>query len=656
MDDVLKKFGRYFLLDQIAQGGMAEIYRARLASPEGAGRLIVIKRIQGGFGSNDEFHQMFRSEIKVTMGLSHPNIVQLYDFGEESGQPYIAMELVDGKNLRQFLTRYNDQKSGFPVDLAAFIIEQAAAGLHHAHSFKDKITGQPLNIVHRDISPQNLLISYEGNVKVIDFGIAKATTNKEATRAGIIKGKPSYLSPEQITGLELDGRCDVFALGIVLWELLVGRKLFPGDSDFAVIKLIENEGNRIKPPSEHNPDVPAELDAIVLKALERNRDRRYQTAEELQRALHRFTYMTNPEFNPSELSYVARELFKNEIVEDRKRIQKLNDRAEQLLHSAPENLEIPAMGTEGATIPLAQREGDGTTTIENRSRTMRAGTAVTSMATSVEMDSSIAPRRPPAAPGGSARVSGGASVPPSMMGSGSGRARPNPYQYTQTGISRSSTRPSPSSSGGGLGRWLGTVASLAVGVAIFGRDYLPPSVRAFLPGGGKPAVVDREPAFARSRLVELKLDVSPSGKGIKAFINDQPVDAATLTTKIRVGQALELRVERPGFRTLTRQFSLSEAKVGSAGSFTEEVLLEPERFGFLTIFSTPSAEAIITSTDGSTWRKPTPFQVAKLPAGTYTIKLENKLLGMGKDLPPLRIDEGREVNTSVQLEISAGSR
>ena len=195
---------------------MADIYRARMAATDGAGRFLVIKRIQAGYGANNEFVSMFKSEIKVTMAFNHPNIVQVYDCGDESGQPYIAMEIVDGKNLRQFLQRFAELKQHFPVELASYIIEQAASALHYAHSFKDKISGEPLNIVHRDISPQNILIAYEGSVKVIDFGIAKAASNGESTRAGVIKGKPSYLSPEQITGEELDGRCDVFALGIVL--------------------------------------------------------------------------------------------------------------------------------------------------------------------------------------------------------------------------------------------------------------------------------------------------------------------------------------------------------------------------------------------------------------------------------------------------------
>src|SRR3954453_16704116 len=152
MSEVLKKFGRYFLLDRLAQGGMAEIYRARLASVDGAGRIIVIKRIQAGYGANKEFLQMFKSEIKVTIGFNHPNIVQVYDFGEEEGQPYIAMELVDGRNLRQFITRFTELRQPFPIELAVYVGEQSASGLHYAHSYKDKITGDSLNIVHRDIS------------------------------------------------------------------------------------------------------------------------------------------------------------------------------------------------------------------------------------------------------------------------------------------------------------------------------------------------------------------------------------------------------------------------------------------------------------------------------------------------------------------------
>ena len=361
MAEVLKKFGRYFLLDHLAQGGMAEIYRARMASPDGAGRLIVIKKIQAGYGGNAEFLQMFKSEIKVTMGFSHPNIVQLFDFGEENNQPYIAMEWLDGKNLRQFMSRYNDLKQTFPVELATYIAEQSAAGLQYAHSYKDKITGAPLDIVHRDISPQNILISFEGSVKVIDFGIAKATTNSESTRAGVIKGKPSYLSPEQISGDQLDGRSDIFALGTVLWELLTGRKLFAGDNALAVLKLIESAQTHVKPPSTVNPKVPKELDAIVLKTLQKQREKRYANAEELQRALRKFLYAYSPDFNPSDLAQVSKELFKNEIVEDRKKIQRLSEKVEEIL-SIQQTSQIVVDNAPSVQIDL-NRSKDGTPTL-----------------------------------------------------------------------------------------------------------------------------------------------------------------------------------------------------------------------------------------------------------------------------------------------------
>jgi serine/threonine-protein kinase len=183
------------------------------------------------------------------------------------------------------------------VDSAVWIIEQAATGLNYAHTFKDKLTGESLHLVHRDVSPQNLIVSYDGGVKVIDFGIAKAKTNSEATRVGVIKGKPSYLSPEQIIGTALDGRSDVFALGAVLWEVLAGQKLFQakkGENEFAVLKLIESADAHVKPPSSVNPQVPKALDEIVMRSLAKDRERRYQTAEEFARALRQYLSQNHP--------------------------------------------------------------------------------------------------------------------------------------------------------------------------------------------------------------------------------------------------------------------------------------------------------------------------------------------------------------------------
>jgi serine/threonine protein kinase len=315
------RFGRYIIVDPIAVGGMAEIYRARLAaSKEGPDRVIVIKKVIANLSQNQEFLSMFEEEIKITVGLTHPNIIQIYDYGKNDDQYFMAMEYVEGKNLRQFVKRLADMKSMFSIDMSCYIISQVCHALAYAHAFKDRMSGKSLGIVHRDISPQNVMISYDGAVKLFDFGIAKAKSANEATRAGVIKGKPSYLSPEQINGEELDGRCDIFALGIVLWELLTAKRLFVAETDMGVLRLIQSA--KIEPPSTFNPAVPQSLDAIVLKGLTRDKNKRYQSSEEFQRDLHKFLYSFNPSFNPADLSYYAQELFKQEIRDDRDRLQK----------------------------------------------------------------------------------------------------------------------------------------------------------------------------------------------------------------------------------------------------------------------------------------------------------------------------------------------
>lgn len=307
------RFGRYIIIDPIAVGGMAEIYRARLAMAKdakegGPDRVIIIKKVIANLSQNSEFTQMFEEEIKITVGLTHPNIIQIYDYGRVEEQYFMAMEYVEGKNLRQFVKRLADMKSMFSIDMSCHIISQVCHALSYAHAYKDRMTGKPLGIVHRDISPQNVMISYDGAVKLFDFGIAKAKSASEATRAGVIKGKPSYLSPEQINGEELDGRCDIFALGIVLWELLTAKRLFAADTDMGVLRLIQSA--KIEPPSTFNPAVPQALDAIVLKSLTRDKNKRYQHAEEFQRDLHKFLYSFNASFNPADLSYYAQELFR----------------------------------------------------------------------------------------------------------------------------------------------------------------------------------------------------------------------------------------------------------------------------------------------------------------------------------------------------------
>lgn len=706
MGEGLKKFGRYFLLDQIAQGGMAEIYRARLASADGAGRLMVIKRIQAGYGANAEFLQMFKSEIKVTMGFNHPNIVQLYDFGEEQQQPYIAMELVDGKSLRQFMQRFSENKQTFPVELATHIIEQAASGLHYAHSFKDKISGEPLNIVHRDISPQNILISFEGNVKVIDFGIAKATTNVESTRAGVIKGKPSYLSPEQISGETLDGRSDIFALGAVLWEILTGKKLFAGENDLAVLKLIESCQTYVKPPSTLNPKIPKELDTIVLKTLTKQRENRFQTAEELQRALHKFLYAFSPEFNPSDLSYYAKDLFKGEIVEDRKLIQKLNDKVENLLaidsqytlessseSSSSSNSKDEMTLVDGHRMQKDSPRGTQEFSLENLKADLSSKVEVEATPKFTPRSTEFQ-RRTGATERGTYTSKLNLQNIPQQRVSHSKKQPINPFKM----ILMASTALVLISIFGPefgikvpiisdiLGDWIGgSEARLVlqgnqkeVTVTINGKkvaNSLPATINGINVGtpfqvsvtgtagtfeqeitlekGEKktiPVIFSMEKSMASTEAVQagqksilLKLNLTPGGGSPLISLNGKKINPENPSIYAPLDTPLELLIQRSNFKTFKREFNLDSNQMSGLKEWLMDIQLEPASFGFLSLHTTPSSDAMIPFDGGTPWKRKTPLENEKLPVGLYTIRLTNEVLGMEKTIQ-VRIEEGKSIN------------
>lgn len=267
-----ERFGKYVLLERLAFGGMAEIFAASLKGAEGFEKRLVIKRILPQFSSDPSFVKMFIDEALIAANLSHPNIVQVYDFGEVYGRYYLAMEFVNGVDLRRLLS--HARKSGWVLGIAevAAIGEMVARGLSHAHGALDA-QGQPLGLVHRDISPHNIMVSCAGDAKVMDFGIAKAGARATRTQTGIIKGKVAYMAPEQASALEIDKRVDQFALGLVLWELLAGERMFQGDSDVVLLrKVVEAE---IRPLTAYRPDVVPALEAIILRALARDPEHRY---------------------------------------------------------------------------------------------------------------------------------------------------------------------------------------------------------------------------------------------------------------------------------------------------------------------------------------------------------------------------------------------
>jgi len=284
-------FGRYLLLDKIATGGMAEIFRAKSLGAEGFEKVVVIKRILPHYCEDDGFVTMFQDEARVAAHLNHANIVQIFDFDTVDGLQYIAMEYVEGHDLKRIFDTAVARGQLPTPQQAAFVAMEAARGLDYAH--KRSHDGVSLGIVHRDVSPHNILVSNTGEVKVADFGIAKAASRSTKTRAGTIKGKCAYMSPEQARGLPLDGRSDLFALGIVLWELLTGQRLFAGDSDFEILSKVLQEP--IARPTQLAAQIPAELEAIVLRALARDPNARHRDAGQFAQELARWLYATTPD-------------------------------------------------------------------------------------------------------------------------------------------------------------------------------------------------------------------------------------------------------------------------------------------------------------------------------------------------------------------------
>ncbi|HZJ53612.1 MAG TPA: protein kinase [Myxococcaceae bacterium] len=315
-------FGRYLLLDRINIGGMAEVWRGKVFGAGGFERLVAIKRILPNIAEDEEFISMFQDEAKISVQLTHANICQIYELNRIGPSLYIAMEYVPGKDLRSIFERARKKGEPPPVPLVCYVIGKLCEGLDYAHRKKDQ-HGRDLNVVHRDVSPQNVLISFEGEVKVIDFGIAKAAGKVTKTQAGILKGKFGYMSPEQIRGLPLDRKSDVFAIGVCLYELLTGERLFVGESDFQVLEKVRKA--EVLPPSTYNRKIPEALERIVLKALAKDPADRFQYASELADELQRFLITSDSIFSRKDLMQYMKSTFAEEVERERARMAEYAD-------------------------------------------------------------------------------------------------------------------------------------------------------------------------------------------------------------------------------------------------------------------------------------------------------------------------------------------
>ncbi len=329
MNEFPRKFGPYLLLKPLARGGMGALYLA-LSGPDEAAKLCVIKTVLPHL-ADKEYLQRFRDEAKVVVRLSHGNLVPVFDSGQAGGEIYLAMDYVEGRDLRATWNRCAKKGIAFPVDVAAHLVRELARGLYYAHTFGD------IKLVHRDVSPPNVLLSYSGEVKLTDFGLASSTLKIEKTAPGIIYGKVSYMSPEQARGEVIDGRTDLYASGIILWELLTGRQLFPSTRTPGVAKdqitsdeLLRRVRNpEIVPPSRRAARVPAELDRIALKALAPDLKDRYATCEDLRHDLAKFLAQTSPATDVTRVAKFLNELYDQDIAAERVEREQLIVRARE---------------------------------------------------------------------------------------------------------------------------------------------------------------------------------------------------------------------------------------------------------------------------------------------------------------------------------------
>jgi serine/threonine-protein kinase len=487
---------------------------------------------------------MFKDEAKIAVNLSHSNVVGIHDFGVENKQLYLVMEYVEGKNLRQILNRLKQLNKRFSISHIVYASKMIAAGLDHAHRLIDASTGEPLNIIHRDMSPQNVMVSYEGEVKIIDFGIAKSTTQQENTRVGTLKGKFGYMSPEQVDGLEVDGRTDIFAMGIMIWEMLSEQRLFLSNNEMTTLRKIRD----CKIPSlrEIDPNIPIELEKIVNKSLMRNKTQRYQTAAELQKDLQSFLNRYNPDFSSQDFSEFIKETYAEEIIEARKR---------QVAYS---KVDIPQviepekqLKNEAITQSLTYSQNSMEKMNFEDLALKKVGHTATSTATSAS---------PTLAQLGEISQSHlSVSKSPNFSGLGSNTAHPKPANYSNTSIRVEQSTDSSSS----LFGVLFIAFALIIGGFAFVNQYQPKLVAnqcLQLKDVGLPisCYQDSKAASGQSVLASknplLKITSEPIGANI--YINSQPTNQVTpAEVEVNGDKQFVVSLSMGGYKPESRRFN-----------------------------------------------------------------------------------------------------
>jgi serine/threonine-protein kinase len=297
---------RYQITERLDHGGMAEVFRGVAESMEGFKKAVAIKRILPNLTKNQKFVSMFLDEARLSLFLQHANIVQVFDISKTPDNAYfLVMEYVDGCNLKALLERQKQKNRRVEIAHSIYVMTECCKALNYAHFLEHPETNEPLGIVHRDISPPNILLSKNGEVKLVDFGLAKANTQIESTDQGVVKGKFSYLSPEAASGLEVDHRADIFAVGIILWEMFTGRRLFYGETDYQTVELVRQA--RVPSIAALNPEIEPELEAVIRKALARDANDRYQSANDLGEALTQYLFAHRMKVTSRDIATLVRD-------------------------------------------------------------------------------------------------------------------------------------------------------------------------------------------------------------------------------------------------------------------------------------------------------------------------------------------------------------
>ncbi len=391
--------GGYTIVGELATGGMAELFLARRVGPEGFARSVVVKRILPHLAKSDEFVRMFLDEARIAAGIRHPNVVSVEELGRDGDSLFMVMEYLSGESLHALIAELARRNRHLDPALAAHVVAEACAGLHAAHEMTDD-SGRPLEVVHRDVSPQNLFITYDGSVKVLDFGIAKAADRLTRTETGYFKGKFAYMAPEQIKEQPVDRRADVFALGVVLFEALTGRRLFRTKNPAATLRAVLESS--IVRPSAIRPNIPSALDEACLKALSRPIDQRHATAAELRRDLLR-AVPPGDDLPEARLKGLMETLFAARAEEKSEMVRRVRDgeQVERLVTEPSEESDIPSVGSDFAQLadePVAPSGRRGLRWLVGALLALIFAAGVGATFAVVEPSERAAPRRAPRVP------------------------------------------------------------------------------------------------------------------------------------------------------------------------------------------------------------------------------------------------------------------